>query len=71
MKLPNRLYSDISICLITKDEDENDSDETIQIVKNNLKELDITFIDTILPFDKLKKEYKGKIKMQLVFLYKR
>ena len=58
--LPNRLSSEnISICLISKDEDENESDETIQVVKNILENHEIKFVDNIIPFDKLKKEYKG------------
>jgi len=58
--LPNRLYpSGCSSCLIVKNLSEDDIESTIDETNELLKQQDITFIENVLPYEKLKKEYKG------------
>ena len=58
--LPNRLYpSGCSSCLIVKNLSEDDIESTIEETNELLKQQDISFIENVLPYDKLKKEYKG------------
>ena len=53
-------------CLLTKNLDGN-QDETIDMVKELLAKEEITDIEKIIPYDMLKKEYKGIVCSDILY----
>ena len=60
VELEHSLWSEqTSICLLVKDSATKDQEDSIEAAQATLKAANVTNVNKIIPYDQLKKEYKG------------